>query len=228
MSAPRARSSTRSRRPASTAARAVALAAPAPSRGVLRGARRRRGRRLPGVPALSARRGAPGRPGRACGRRAVSRARARGRRRTLDVRRRARLQRATPAPPVRGGHRCARRRVRARGARGAGPGGPARGRPGHAGRAGRGVRLEPGLLRHAAPRLGMSPARYRDGGRGERIAYTSLVTPLGVVVAARSSRGVCFVQLGPDEAGLERLWPASSRRHRWFVTTRGSLTSRRS
>jgi AraC family transcriptional regulator of adaptative response/methylated-DNA-[protein]-cysteine methyltransferase len=57
---------------------------------------------------------------------------------------------------------------------------------------------------HAAPRLGMSPARYRDGGRGERIAYTSLVTPLGVVVAARSSRGVCFVQLGPDEAGLER------------------------
>lgn len=57
---------------------------------------------------------------------------------------------------------------------------------------------------HAAPRLGMAPSRYRDGGRGERIAYTSLATPLGVVVAARSSRGVCFVQLGPDEEALER------------------------
>ncbi len=57
---------------------------------------------------------------------------------------------------------------------------------------------------HAAPRLGMAPARYRDGGRGETIAYTSLATPVGVVVAARSSRGVCFVQLGPDEAILER------------------------
>ncbi len=52
--------------------------------------------------------------------------------------------------------------------------------------------------------LGMTPARYRDGGRGALIRYTTLATPLGVVLAARSARGVCSVRVGDDEATLEK------------------------
>jgi AraC family transcriptional regulator of adaptative response/methylated-DNA-[protein]-cysteine methyltransferase len=55
---------------------------------------------------------------------------------------------------------------------------------------------------HGATRLGMTPGRYRAGGRGERIGYTSIVTPIGIVVAASTALGVCSVQLGPDEAVL--------------------------
>ena len=55
---------------------------------------------------------------------------------------------------------------------------------------------------HAATQLGMKPGRYRDGGRGEQIRYTSLESPIGTIVAARTDTGVCFVQLGDDEAPL--------------------------
>jgi AraC family transcriptional regulator, regulatory protein of adaptative response / methylated-DNA-[protein]-cysteine methyltransferase len=57
---------------------------------------------------------------------------------------------------------------------------------------------------HGATRLGMTPGRYRDGARGERIRYTAMTTPIGVVVAACTSRGVCAVRVGPDEAVLEK------------------------
>ena len=55
---------------------------------------------------------------------------------------------------------------------------------------------------HGATRLGMTPARYRSGGSGVRIGYTSMVTPIGVVVVARTIRGVCAVRVGTDEAAL--------------------------
>lgn len=55
---------------------------------------------------------------------------------------------------------------------------------------------------HGASRLGMTPARYRSGGSGERISYTSMVTPIGVVVAARTARGVCALRVGPNEGAL--------------------------
>ena len=55
---------------------------------------------------------------------------------------------------------------------------------------------------HGATRLGMTPARYRSGGAGERIGYTSMVTPIGVVVAASTARGVCAVRVGSNEAAL--------------------------
>jgi len=53
---------------------------------------------------------------------------------------------------------------------------------------------------HGSRQLGMAPHRYRDGGRGETIRYTSVETPLGVVVAAATERGVCSIQLGSDES----------------------------
>jgi len=59
---------------------------------------------------------------------------------------------------------------------------------------------------HAATRLGMAPGRYRDGGRGEHLRFTSLDTPVGMIVAASTDVGVCSVQLGNDETELiERL-----------------------
>jgi len=57
---------------------------------------------------------------------------------------------------------------------------------------------------HGAASLGMTPGRYRDGGRGERIRYTSVDTPLGVVLAGCTTRGVCAVRLGSSEAALRR------------------------
>jgi AraC family transcriptional regulator of adaptative response/methylated-DNA-[protein]-cysteine methyltransferase len=54
----------------------------------------------------------------------------------------------------------------------------------------------------SAPRLGMTPARYRGGARGELIRYTSVETPVGVVLAASTHRGVCSIRIGPDEEVL--------------------------
>ena len=54
----------------------------------------------------------------------------------------------------------------------------------------------------AVPRLGMSPTSYRAGAAGQRISFTTLSTPLGIVLAARTERGVCAVRIGPDEIAL--------------------------
>ncbi len=56
---------------------------------------------------------------------------------------------------------------------------------------------------HAAPQLGMSPRAFRAGGAGERITFTSRRTAIGVVLAARTVRGVCAVRIGSDEGVLE-------------------------
>jgi AraC family transcriptional regulator, regulatory protein of adaptative response / methylated-DNA-[protein]-cysteine methyltransferase len=53
-----------------------------------------------------------------------------------------------------------------------------------------------------APRLGMTPARYRDGARDEVIRYTTVGTPLGVVLAASTERGICVIRVGRDETLL--------------------------
>jgi AraC family transcriptional regulator, regulatory protein of adaptative response / methylated-DNA-[protein]-cysteine methyltransferase len=55
---------------------------------------------------------------------------------------------------------------------------------------------------HGAPRLGMSPGRYRDGGRGEQIRYAVIDSVLGSVVVAATEQGVCSVKLGSDVNGL--------------------------
>lgn len=56
---------------------------------------------------------------------------------------------------------------------------------------------------HAAPRLGMSPSTFQSGGAGETITYTSRRTALGVVLAARTERGVCAVRIGRELGDLE-------------------------
>lgn len=54
-----------------------------------------------------------------------------------------------------------------------------------------------------AARLGMTPARYRRGGAGERIHWSLLDTALGRALVAASSRGICAVELGEDDAALQ-------------------------
>lgn len=56
----------------------------------------------------------------------------------------------------------------------------------------------------AGAHLGMTPAAYRRGGKGERVRYTTRSTRFGRVLVAATSRGVCAVQLGPDDGALER------------------------
>jgi AraC family transcriptional regulator of adaptative response/methylated-DNA-[protein]-cysteine methyltransferase len=50
--------------------------------------------------------------------------------------------------------------------------------------------------------LGMTPADYKRGGSGIAIRYTTLETPLGVLLVAASERGICGVTLGDRESAL--------------------------
>ena len=50
--------------------------------------------------------------------------------------------------------------------------------------------------------LGMTPADYKRGGTGIAIRYTTLETPLGVLLVAASERGICSVTLGDRESAL--------------------------
>ena len=54
-----------------------------------------------------------------------------------------------------------------------------------------------------AARLGMTPARYRAGGAGEALRWSTLDTALGTALVAASARGICMVELGTDERTLE-------------------------
>ncbi len=50
--------------------------------------------------------------------------------------------------------------------------------------------------------LGMSPARWRQGGAGVAIRYTTLGTPFGRVLVAATARGLCAVEIGDDDDAL--------------------------
>ncbi|MGH8125652.1 MAG: methylated-DNA--[protein]-cysteine S-methyltransferase, partial [Rhodanobacteraceae bacterium] len=50
--------------------------------------------------------------------------------------------------------------------------------------------------------LGMPPERYREGGAGVAIRYTTVASPLGRVLIAATARGLCAVTLGDDDETL--------------------------
>lgn len=50
--------------------------------------------------------------------------------------------------------------------------------------------------------LGMPPARYRNGGAGIAIRYTTARSPLGRVLVAATARGICAVTVGDDDNAL--------------------------
>jgi AraC family transcriptional regulator of adaptative response/methylated-DNA-[protein]-cysteine methyltransferase len=57
----------------------------------------------------------------------------------------------------------------------------------------------------AAPAmLGMTPARYRAGGRGEAIGFALTRCALGTLLAATTARGLCAILLGDDPDALVR------------------------
>jgi AraC family transcriptional regulator of adaptative response/methylated-DNA-[protein]-cysteine methyltransferase len=60
------------------------------------------------------------------------------------------------------------------------------------------------VYEHSDRLLGMTPASYRAGGAGADIRYTTTDTPLGRLLVATTSRGICSVTLGDTDAELEQ------------------------
>lgn len=61
----------------------------------------------------------------------------------------------------------------------------------------------PSRLYESVPRtLGMTPSRYKSGGAGLTIRYSLGTCSLGVLLVARTGRGVCSVALGDQESDL--------------------------
>ena len=56
----------------------------------------------------------------------------------------------------------------------------------------------------ARSHLGMTPASYAKGGKGARIAYAIVESPLGRLLVAATAKGVCFLALGDEDADLAR------------------------
>ena len=60
------------------------------------------------------------------------------------------------------------------------------------------------IYERSSAKLGMTPAAYARGGKGEHVNYTTIDSPLGRLLVAATERGICAVKLGEDDAALER------------------------
>jgi AraC family transcriptional regulator of adaptative response/methylated-DNA-[protein]-cysteine methyltransferase len=60
------------------------------------------------------------------------------------------------------------------------------------------------LYEHTADELGMTPATYGRGGRGVKIDYTIVASPLGQLLVAVTERGICAVRMGDTDVELEK------------------------
>jgi AraC family transcriptional regulator of adaptative response/methylated-DNA-[protein]-cysteine methyltransferase len=60
------------------------------------------------------------------------------------------------------------------------------------------------VYEQAAEELGMTPATYGRGGRGVKIDYTIVASPLGRLLVALTERGVCAVRMGDTDTDLEK------------------------
>jgi AraC family transcriptional regulator, regulatory protein of adaptative response / methylated-DNA-[protein]-cysteine methyltransferase len=58
------------------------------------------------------------------------------------------------------------------------------------------------LYEKAGERLGMTPAVYKKGGKGMKINYTIVDSPLGKMLVARTEKGICAVSFGDEEKSL--------------------------
>jgi AraC family transcriptional regulator of adaptative response/methylated-DNA-[protein]-cysteine methyltransferase len=56
----------------------------------------------------------------------------------------------------------------------------------------------------SSAKLGMTPAAYARGGKGEHVEYTIVDSSLGRLLVAATARGVCAVTIGDDDAALAR------------------------
>jgi AraC family transcriptional regulator of adaptative response/methylated-DNA-[protein]-cysteine methyltransferase len=64
-----------------------------------------------------------------------------------------------------------------------------------------------GFYSDAKERLGMTPSAWRDGGCGETIRWTTFGSPLGEMLIAATSKGICRLTFDDSEASLRRLFP---------------------
>jgi AraC family transcriptional regulator, regulatory protein of adaptative response / methylated-DNA-[protein]-cysteine methyltransferase len=62
----------------------------------------------------------------------------------------------------------------------------------------------------AKERLGMTPSAWRDGGRGETIRWTHFDSPLGPMLIAATSKGICRLTFDDSVDSLRRLFPKAS------------------
>jgi AraC family transcriptional regulator of adaptative response/methylated-DNA-[protein]-cysteine methyltransferase len=60
------------------------------------------------------------------------------------------------------------------------------------------------LYEKAGEKLGMTPATYKKGGKGVKIRFTIADSPLGKLMVAATTRGICAVSFGDDAESLER------------------------
>jgi AraC family transcriptional regulator of adaptative response/methylated-DNA-[protein]-cysteine methyltransferase len=67
-----------------------------------------------------------------------------------------------------------------------------------------------GFYNDAKERLGMTPSAWRDGGRGETIRWTQFDSPLGRMLIAATSRGICRLTFDDTEESLRRLFPKAT------------------
>ena len=58
------------------------------------------------------------------------------------------------------------------------------------------------LYKDSSVKLGMTPANYKDGGSGRLVMYAIGDSKLGRLLVAATSRGICSVNLGDDDAEL--------------------------
>jgi len=67
-----------------------------------------------------------------------------------------------------------------------------------------------GFYSDAKERLGMTPSAWRDGGRGETIRWTTFDSPIGQMLIAATSKGICRLTFNDSEASLKRLFPKAT------------------
>ena len=62
----------------------------------------------------------------------------------------------------------------------------------------------------AKERLGMTPSAWRNGGRGEIIRWTHFDSPLGRMLIAATSKGICRLTFDDSVNSLQRLFPQAT------------------
>jgi AraC family transcriptional regulator of adaptative response/methylated-DNA-[protein]-cysteine methyltransferase len=67
-----------------------------------------------------------------------------------------------------------------------------------------------GFYSDAKERLGMTPSAWRNGGRGETIRWTHFDSPLGQMLIAATSKGICRLTFDDTEASLRRFFPQAT------------------
>jgi AraC family transcriptional regulator of adaptative response/methylated-DNA-[protein]-cysteine methyltransferase len=67
-----------------------------------------------------------------------------------------------------------------------------------------------GFYSDAKQRMGMTPSAWRDGGRGETIRWTTFNSPLGTMLIAATSKGICRLEFDDSGVSLKRLFPKAT------------------